>query len=158
MRSMINASDEEMDAAFAAERESNSARAAGTVLDENIRLVLQCAQDTGGEGGWPMWLNPGDAVAKGYMRRIAPPPPGGVVKYEMTTAGVTALREANAALGDKATRYVHDVKYFGILEPVVYGYPFLWPLSAPTRRINGALVADRRVGAKLLFLLRRIFQ
>ena len=158
MRSMMNASDDEITAAFAQERRVNETAHDGP-LNENVRLVLQCLEDRGGTGGsFPMWMEgvPDTAVALGFASRIVPEG-GGWVQYEITEAGKSALKDANRVLGDGATRYVHEVKYFGGLNPVVFGYPFLWPLSAPIREIDGSLCADRRVIAKPISLLKYLF-
>lgn len=157
MRSMINASEDEMTAEFWRECRNNSARVSGS-MDENVRLLLQHLRDNPGTSGIPMWLErtPECAENLGFLQ-ITWPSGGGMVCYKITSEGAAALDVANSTLGEKATRYVYEVKYFGDLKPVVYGYPFQWPLNAPTRRIDGTLVADRRPIAKAKTWFDRLF-
>jgi hypothetical protein len=149
MRNLIGATEEEMTEEFNREQQRNSFRVSATGLDENVRLLLQYLLDRPGHCGIPMMLEgvPGRAANMGLLDIKTiwnEGRTGGRIEYHVTDAGRKALSQANASLGDRATRYVHEVKYFGNLKPVVYGYPFQWPLSAPVRRIDGSLVADRR--------------
>lgn len=151
MRSLLNATYDEMTKAFALEQAENIARAPDTTIEENVRLLLQSFVDKGSgpQSGYYMALEgvPERAVELDLLKRVSVPigdGTHGIVKFELTGKGQSALVAANAALGGKATRYVCDVKYFGTLPPVVFGYPFLWPMSAPTTMINGSICADRR--------------
>ncbi len=142
MRSLINATDEEIDAAFTREREAIQHYAGHTSLLETHRLILQCLSDKGGEShGFPMWLVPDD-VSTELMERV-PLFTSGVVSWRITEKGTQALHDANAALGVNATRYVYRLKTFGSLKPIVYGYPFLVPLFQRVWKFSGTLVADK---------------
>lgn len=145
MENLMNATDEQMTRVFAREQRSNTSRASSS-LDENIRLLLQHISDNPVCCGYPMMLEgvPQQAAQLGLLTSGVKGGGAGVVEHTLTDAGMKALAKANAELGEKATRYVHEAKYFGSLKPVVYGYPFQYPLSAPVRRLDGALVADRR--------------
>jgi hypothetical protein len=153
MRNLTNATDDLLTREIAHEQWRNSGRVSGALLDENLRLLLQFMKDTARESGFPTVLEgfPERALAAGFLEDVSSPT--GARKLRLTEAGQEILKQANADLGDKATRYVHKVRYFGSLEPVVYGHPFQWPLSAPVTRIDGSMVADRRGFLRRLFNL-----
>lgn len=156
MRSLMNASEEEMDRAFARERRENQARVGDTAIAENTRLVLQCADDAGGQfSSLPMWLSTEEAELSGLIKQL-PWRDSRAIEWKITDAGRIALKAANNALGERATRYVHELKEWGFgLEPIVFGYPFLQPLTSPVRRFKGTLVADRRLISKVVVSLKR---
>lgn len=117
-----------------------------THLPENIRLVLQCIVDKDGSAsGLPDVLEDSqdEAILMGFLNQDVPVG-GGLVSYSITPLGKDHLSSANQALGDNATRYAHRLKEFGHLEPVVYGWPILVPLSTRTRVVQGCLVVDDR--------------
>ena len=161
MRNLMHATEDEMTAAFVAEQHFNSSRVPDVGLNENVRLLLQGFEDNGPvpQGGIYMALEgvPEIAISLGYLREILPEG-SGFVNFEVTPNGRAALQAANRTLGGKATRYVHEVKCFGDLKPVCYGYPFLWPLSSPVVKIDGTYCADRRALAKTLSWLARFFR
>ena len=153
MRDLTNATDDLLTKEIIHEQWRNSGRVSGALLDENMRLLLQFMKDNPNGSDFPTVLERFSerAMAAGLLENVAGPREG--FKLRLTEAGQEILKQANADLGDKATRYVHKVRYFGSLEPVVYGYPFQWPLSAPVTRIDGSMVADRRGFLRRLFNL-----
>jgi hypothetical protein len=146
MRTLIDASDLEMDAAFAQERVTNQRRAGDTALPENHRLVLQYLADHEDESssGIPMWLEPND-LPSDLIERFEKPIGIGisVVRWRLRENGKQALLLANTELGDKASRYVSRLRVFGYSKPIVHGYPFLVPLKQRVWRFEGTLVSDK---------------
>ncbi len=161
MQNLINATEDEMDRAIVREQRKNQECVGETEMSENLRLLLQSFADSVGEiYSFPMMLEgfPRIAETAGYVEIIHPPGHHGVQKYRMTAAGRKALAVANAELGDRATRYVHRLKEFGMnTKPLVFGYPILVPLSQPVKYHDGTIVEDRSAIGKVKASLTCIF-
>ncbi len=123
-RMEIGLTDGEMDAAFAARRAALQRGVGPTEMREDMRLCLQVVRDAGGAcNGMIMWLSDclTPVVELGWLEVTAD---RGLCEHRLTAAGSAALDAANAALGDKATRYA-----YGSLGGRVFGYPRLVPLT-----------------------------
>lgn len=149
MRDMQNMTEDEMTREIQREQSRIRRDAENTALDETIRLFLQYGADRcDNEGKWhgsTISLEGADNLsAENGFIEVIHPKGGGLVWYRLTDAGRDALTAANAFLGERATRYVHRTKDFGIGEPIVFGFPILVPLTARPRRIDGALCLDER--------------
>lgn len=150
---LARATDSQLDQAIAA----NQARVGSTELPENIRLVLQCTADSLSEwkSQYPMWLSgtQEEAVRLGLLDEIVV---RGRINWRLTPSGRERLLAANAALGARATRYVHAlVQEWFMKKPMVLGYPFLVPLTRRVDRYRECLVVRKSAPQKSL--LHRLF-
>ena len=88
-----------------------------------------------------------EALQNGWIERQMPRDErgnscSGFIRDVITPAGMDALAQENARLGDAATRLVHSVRYFGHLKPVRYGHPREVSMKTKIVKIDGAPCVD----------------
>jgi len=128
-------------------------------LREDIRLILQYhldhqpyidADGTHGHGGGVTGYDAAqeEATRNGWLSRYRPEDANGracsgTILTVLNHTGAIVLREANAARGDKATRLVWGIKYFGHgVKPLHLCGPYIVPLSDPVIRDGHGLYIE----------------
>lgn len=134
------------------------------MFTERVRLLLQYHLDHqpyydaennsfGGGGGLMEYEDEQQwAIKNGYIVEEGPVdadgrPCSGWVEQRISRKGMAVLAAENKRCGDRATRLVSGVRYFGPLKPIVFGGLFEVPLNRPVKVINHCVVVDGELNA-----------